>query len=155
MIVGGQSSLEFDVMYDKTLFFSNTLRSEFLNRDSRGLSESMRHRIDLLKDEKELTIEESPGNKKTSIKLNPKIVQKQPTIGQGNVAIRDATFSMMNFFSELVDHVYDTYFIVLIALDNVISGNLVIKESNLVENLHFAIIEMYNENLIPSLQSCL
>ena len=142
-------------MYDKTLFYSNSLRSEFLNRDKRGLSESMRHRIDLLKDEKELTIEEFPEVKKTSIKLNPKIIQKQPTIGQGNVAIRGATFSMINFFSELCDYIYDTYLIVLIALDNVISSNLVIKEKSLIENLHFAIIDMYNENLVPSLQSCL
>ena len=32
---------------------------------------------------------------------------------------------------------------------------MVIKESNLIESIHFAIIEMYNESLIPSLQSCL
>ena len=32
---------------------------------------------------------------------------------------------------------------------------MVIKEKNLIETLHFAIIEMYNENMMPSLQACL
>ena len=49
----------------------------------------------------------------------------------------------------------DTYLIMLIALDCVIQGNHVVKEQNLIESTHFAIIDMYNENLIPSLQACL
>ena len=32
---------------------------------------------------------------------------------------------------------------------------MVVKEDNFIEQLHLAIIDMYNENLIPHLQSCL
>lgn len=39
----------------------------------------------------------------------------------------------------------------LIALDGIIQGNHVVKESNLVQQIHYTIIELYNENLIPSL----
>ena len=49
----------------------------------------------------------------------------------------------------------DTYLILLIALDSIIQGNMVVKEQNLIESIHFAIITAYNENLIPSLQACL
>lgn len=45
--------------------------------------------------------------------------------------------------------------IVLMALDGIIQGNMVIKEKRLIEGIHFAIIDMYNENLLPALQSCL
>ena len=45
--------------------------------------------------------------------------------------------------------------IVCIALDGIIQGNMVIKEKRLIEGIHFAILDMYNENLIPALQSCL
>ena len=62
---------------------------------------------------------------------------------------------MANFMSELGTFIFDTYLIVLIALDGIIQGNHVVKESNLVQQLHFTIIELYNENLIPSLQACL
>ena len=40
-------------------------------------------------------------------------------------------------------------------MDSIIQGNMVIKEQNLIERLHYAIIDMYNENLVPMLQSCL
>lgn len=65
------------------------------------------------------------------------------------------SFSVINFLDELHTNVYDTYLVVLIALDDIIQGNNVIKEKNLIEQLHFAIIEMHNDNVLPSLQSCL
>ena len=64
-------------------------------------------------------------------------------------------FSIFNFMNELGSHILDTYLIVLIAMDGIIQGNLVVKEKNLIECMHFAIIDMYNENMLLSLQSCL
>ena len=60
----------------------------------------------------------------------------------------------MYFLNELNSHVYDTYLIVLIAIEEIIQTNVMVKERNLIEALHFAIISMYNENLLPSLQAC-
>ena len=62
---------------------------------------------------------------------------------------------MIQFFNDLSSHILDTYMIVCIALDGIIQGNMVIKEKRLIEGIHFAILDMYNENLIPALQSCL
>ena len=62
---------------------------------------------------------------------------------------------MVQFLNDIGSHILDTYLIVLIALDGIIQGNMVIKEKNLIESLHFAIIDMYNENLVPTLQACL
>ena len=62
---------------------------------------------------------------------------------------------MVQFLNDMGSHILDTYMIVLMALDGIIQGNMVIKEKNLIEGIHFAIIDMYNENLIPALQSCL
>ena len=67
---------------------------------------------------------------------------------------RGAPFSMLGLLNELAGHVLDTYMIVLIALDGIIQGNMVIQEKNLIESIHFAIIDMYNENLITHLHSC-
>jgi len=66
-----------------------------------------------------------------------------------------APFSIVNFLAELGSHILDAYLIVLIAMDGIIQGNLVIKEKNLIENIHLATIDMYNENMLPSLQACL
>jgi len=68
---------------------------------------------------------------------------------------RGALFSMLDLLSEIASHVLDTYMIVLIVLDGIIQGNMVIQEKNLIQSVHFAIIDMYNENLIPHLHSCL
>ena len=75
--------------------------------------------------------------------------------GRGMTRNASAPFSIVGFLAELGSHILDTYLIVLIAMDGIIQGNLVIKEKNLIENIHFAIIDMYNENLLPSLQACL
>lgn len=56
---------------------------------------------------------------------------------------------------QLGSHIIDSYLIVLYALEVVIIRKKAVKEVNLLEQIHLAIIEMYNENLIPKLQSCL
>ena len=73
----------------------------------------------------------------------------------GSSSINGPSFSMTQFLTELASHILDTYMVVMMAIDGIIQGNMVIKEKNLIEAIHFALIDMYNENLIPSLQSCL
>jgi len=65
------------------------------------------------------------------------------------------SFSLVIFLQALGQNIFDTYLVVLIALDEIIQGNHVVKEKALIEQLHFAIIDMHNENMLPSLQSCL
>ena len=84
---------------------------------------------------------ESRADGELNIKLTP----------SGNVPVGSPLFSMTNFFGELQSHIIDTYMIVLMALDDIISSNMVVKETKLIENLHFAIIDLYNENLLPYL----
>ena len=64
-------------------------------------------------------------------------------------------FSLINYFNELATNILDTYLVVLIAADEIISSNMVVKENSLVEQIHYAIIDLHNENLLPSIQSCL
>jgi len=58
---------------------------------------------------------------------------------------------MVQFLNDLGSHILDTYMIVLMACDGIIQGNMVVKEKNLIESIHMAIIDMYNDNLIPAL----
>lgn len=75
---------------------------------------------------------------------------------QGNPSIaEDAPFTFIQFFNQLGSYMLDSYLVMLIALDAVIQGNMVIKDQNLIESTHLAIIGMHNEGLIPSLQACL
>lgn len=64
-------------------------------------------------------------------------------------------FTLINFLNELGLHLLDTYLVVLMALDEIIQSNSVVNEKNLIESLHFAIINMYNSGLLPRLQACL
>jgi len=151
LIASGHSTLSVEDIREETLFLMNTLKNEFLLRDTRALPDAIRHRLEMLRDEKELTIDTDPQTGKDVLRLSHDVIKRQALIGQGNVPDGHATFSMINFLKELSHHIMDTYLVVLIALDGIISGNMVIKEKNLIESLHFAIIDMYNENLLPSL----
>lgn len=94
-------------------------------------------------------------------KVDPATKQKYIELSQSqsrtasSSPISGPAFSMTQFLNDLGSHILDTYMVVLMALDGIIQGNMVVKEKNLIEAIHFAIIDMYNENLIPSLQSCL
>lgn len=50
---------------------------------------------------------------------------------------------------------FDAYLIVLSALEEICEANLVVNETKLVKELHTATIQMYDDNLIKELPSCL
>ena len=64
-------------------------------------------------------------------------------------------FSLLRLLDGLLGHVFDTYLIACLALQEVSQGNLVIKESRLVSELHTATQRMYDERIVPQLVSCL
>lgn len=152
MIIGDQQQLAEEELVGSVRILAKLLRNEYLLRDSRGFPETVIHRVETLASQKELIYDKSATP--PVIRLNQNKIIRQPHSIQGNV-LSGQSFSMITFFSELGSHIIDTYLIVLMVLDGIIQGNMVIKESNLIESIHFAIIEMYNESLIPSLQSCL
>ena len=55
------------------------------------------------------------------------------------------SFSYLNFFSEMIGHIFDTYLIVSLALYAVCSTNHVVKEARLIEELHKVAKDMYEE----------
>ena len=65
------------------------------------------------------------------------------------------SFSLLKLFSNLLGHIFDTYLIVCLALQEVSQGNLVIKENRLVNELHKATQKMYDEHIVSQLVSCL
>jgi hypothetical protein len=84
--------------------------------------------------------------------LKGEVITMMPNMtSRGTTRSSSTPFSIFNFMNELGSHILDTYLIVLIAMDGIIQGNLVVKEKNLIESLHFAIIDMYNENMLLSL----
>ena len=58
-------------------------------------------------------------------------------------------FSLVRLLNSLLGHVFDTYLIACLALQEVSQGNLVIKESRLVSELHTATQKMYDERIVP------
>ena len=57
-------------------------------------------------------------------------------------------FSLLKLFGNLLSHIFDTYLIACLALQEVSQGNLVIKESRLVNELHKATQQLYDEQIV-------
>ena len=146
MVIEGNQSFKVSELTKQAKFMAIVLRNEFLLRDPRGFPETINHRVSLLVAEKELTISTEAGE--AVIILNQSKVMRQGQSTSNGI-------SLIHFFSELGSHILDTYLVVLLALDAIIQGNIVVKEKSLIESIHFAIIDMYNDNLLPSLQTCL
>ena len=64
-------------------------------------------------------------------------------------------FSFVSYFSEMSSYLYDTYLLVLLAVQEIQQGSLLVKESNLVTELHMMCLDMYNDNQLTNLSSCL
>ena len=112
--------------------YRNIVRYEFIERilknpDYDSYLEIVEERLMILQSFKELTIDQ----KSREITLNENIYKYNPN---------QSTFSYLKFFSGLLDHIFDTYLIVGLALQEVCSGNHIIKESRLVNEIHKALI---------------
>ena len=51
----------------------------------------------------------------------------------------DQPFSYIGFFNSVGDYLNDTYLLVLMAIEDICLGNYVLKQENLVTELHDAI----------------
>ena len=68
---------------------------------------------------------------------------------------RENSIVMLNFFSQLIIPLIDTYLIVLTTLEQLCGKNLVIKKSMLAKELHLGIKYLYSKGCLPALHSCL
>jgi hypothetical protein len=62
---------------------------------------------------------------------------------------------LLNYFRKIGHYIADTYLIVIFALQDICEANHIINETRLVHELHLTIMEMYNDNIIKELPSCL
>lgn len=107
LVFGGMAELQMPVLIEQAQKVSSLFRYEYLLRDPRGFPETIHHRIKMLEAEKEVVRE------RDIIRMTP---QMQGRISRGGAA----SFSMTNFMNELGSFIFDTYLIVLIALDGII-----------------------------------
>jgi len=63
-------------------------------------------------------------------------------------------FSHCAFFSSLVAYLFDTYTIVMMAAQSMCDGNYTLKEERIVEEIHYSIINLYEEGGINDIHSC-
>jgi len=61
----------------------------------------------------------------------------------------------LNYFNRIGHYAFDTYLIVLFALEDICEANHVINETRLVQELHTMMIALYNDNMLKDLPSCL
>jgi hypothetical protein len=62
---------------------------------------------------------------------------------------------LLNYFNRTSQYVFDAYLIVLSALEAICEANHVVNETKLIDELHVSTIQMYDDNLIKELPSCL
>ena len=64
-------------------------------------------------------------------------------------------FTFISYLTEMGMYMIDTYLLVLIAVSEINNANYVIKQENLIQQLHVAIQVMHADSLIQHLQSCI
>lgn len=68
---------------------------------------------------------------------------------------RDETLTLIDFFSNLIQPLIDTYIITLMAIESICGKNLVLKERKIINELHQGIKTLYGLGVIPAVHSCL
>ena len=62
---------------------------------------------------------------------------------------------ILNFFSQIILPLIDTYLITLTTVEQLCGKNLTIKKKTLVKELHVGIKYLYSQGCLPMLHSCL
>jgi len=61
----------------------------------------------------------------------------------------------VDFFSNLIVPLVDTYFVTLMAIEQICGKNLVLKQKKFVHELHVCIKRLYQDKVLNHLHSCL
>jgi len=64
-------------------------------------------------------------------------------------------FSYISTFGKMCGYLVDAYQMVVMAVQEICVADLVVREIDLVNELHKAILNMFDENLVRELMSCL
>lgn len=62
---------------------------------------------------------------------------------------------MLDFFSQIMRSYIDTYYVVLVALEQMCGRQMILKVKKMVQELHQAIKMLYADGVVPDLHSCL
>jgi hypothetical protein len=60
-------------------------------------------------------------------------------------------FTLINYLTDMGMYMIDTYLLVLIAVSEINNSNYIIKEVNLVKQIHESILTMHADSLIQNL----
>lgn len=71
------------------------------------------------------------------------------------VVDKESAFMLLNFFRNLIAPLIDTYLVTLSTIEHICGKNLVLKERNLVNEVHVCIKRLYSMNVVSDLHSCL
>ena len=74
---------------------------------------------------------------------------------QAKIVNTEKSMALIEFFSQLVKPLIDSYSITLTAVEQLCGKNLVIKQKTLVKELHVGLKRLYAKGNIPTLHSCL
>jgi hypothetical protein len=135
---------------EEVLFIGRILNNEYVDRDRRPFLEIIKERLTLFCKLGELKW--NPADESVGL-LNKNIVPKASLSQNSFGSSRD--FSTCAFLSNLVAYLLDTYAIVMMAAMSMCDGNYTLKEERIVEEMHYAIINLYEEGNIPDIHSCL
>jgi len=141
-----EAKLTIDELTQQFMFVRNLMRYEFVETPRKYSDEAFKQliaeRLSILQSFGELTI-----NKETrEINLNHDLLK--------NIN-KKSSFSYLYFFTDLLSHLWDTYLLVGIGLQELCSAGHVIKETRLVEEIHKAAKILYEEGILPNLFCCL
>ena len=115
---------------------SHIFRNEYVQREKAPFSQIFRSRINTIVQFGGASLDEQTGE--ISIVNNTK----------------SGTF-LLNYLQRLGLYIANAYLIVLFALEDISQANHVISETKLVNELHQATLQMYRDNLIKEMPSCL
>ena len=62
---------------------------------------------------------------------------------------------MLDFFSNLIAPLIDTYLVTLSTIEQICGKNLILKERKLIKEVHVCIKKLYSMQVVSDLVSCL
>ena len=62
---------------------------------------------------------------------------------------------MLDFFSNLIAPLIDTYMVTLSTIEQICGKNLILKERKLIKEVHVCIKRLYSMQVVTDLHSCL
>ena len=71
-----------------------------------------------------------------------------------SVIDKEKVFTYVDFFSNLIEPLIDTYLVTLVAITQICGKNLVLKHSKLVKELHNCIKVLHVKGIAPNPISC-